>query len=85
MIGKNFSRVQVYRLPRNLTNGYCFSGGVQIEFLNVDWFDAPIEDDNEVLIKFIKKKRYYNPTMQFLVLGDHPKHVFVITKEASHD
>lgn len=74
--------VRVYRLPGKLTDGYCFGGGVAISFLNVDWFEAMIEEPREQLIEFIKRKRYFLPTARFLVLGDHPNLTFVIEPAA---
>jgi len=75
--------LRVYRLPTKLTNGYCFGGGVPITFLNVDWFEALIDDGRAPLEAFIKSKRYYDATARFLVLADHPDLTFVI--EAAGD
>jgi hypothetical protein len=72
------ARCHVYRLPQQLTNGYCFGGGHPIPFLNVDWFDAPISENHQSLIGFIKKKRYFDPSARFLVLADHPNLTFTI-------
>lgn len=72
------ARCHIYRLPSNLTSGYCFDGGHPISFQNVDWFDAPISEGRDTLIRFIKKKRYFDPTARFLVLADHPDLTFTI-------
>ncbi|BAR47091.1 hypothetical protein [Methylobacterium aquaticum] len=71
-------RVYVYRLPDNLTRGYCFDGGHAIEFWNVDWFDVPVSVDRSDFIRSIKEKRYYRANARFLVLGDPPELTFVI-------
>ncbi|RWE95750.1 hypothetical protein [Mesorhizobium sp.] len=70
--------LRVYRLPEKLTNGYCFGGGVPITFLNVDWFEALVDQGREPLTAFIKGKRYFDPTARFLVLADDPALTFVI-------
>ncbi|MDG4903163.1 hypothetical protein P9279_21885 [Mesorhizobium sp. WSM4962] len=75
--------LRVYRLPPKLTNGYCFGGGVPITFMNVDWFEAAIDEGRGRLEAFIKSKRYYDATARFLVLADHPDLTFVIEPEVS--
>lgn len=75
--------IRVYRLPAQLTDGYCFGGGRPIAFLNVDWFEAFISDGTAQLISFIKGKAYYRPDARFLVLGDHPDFTFVIEPDGS--
>jgi hypothetical protein len=70
--------VRVYRLPTRLTTGYCFGGGNPIMFWNVDWFEAPIEGGRQDLERFIRGKRYYDPSARFLVLADHPDLTFTI-------
>lgn len=49
--------VRVYLLPAQLTNGYCFRGGVPIAFTNVDWFSAGSDEGPDTLVPFIKGKR----------------------------
>ncbi|RVC58716.1 MAG: hypothetical protein EOS81_05460 [Mesorhizobium sp.] len=80
MINRTFLRV--YRLPAKLTNGYCFGGGVPITFLNVDWFEAPVEEGRDALTTFIKGKQYFTPDVRFLVLADDPALTFVIEPAA---
>jgi hypothetical protein len=64
-------RVNVYQLPDNLSQGYCFGGGVPIAFLNVDWFDAlPEIERREELLQFIKSKRYFIKGRKYLLLGE---------------
>jgi hypothetical protein len=70
--------VRVYALPDQLTNGYCFGGGVPIAFMNVDWFEAIVADGRDDLIAFIKTKKYYHDNSRYLVLGDHPDFTFTI-------
>lgn len=74
--------LRVYRLPPKLTNGYCFGAGVPITFINVDWFEALIEQGRAPLEAFIKTKTYYDKTARFLVIADHPDLTFVIEPEA---
>ncbi len=75
--------LRVYRLPEKLTNGYCFGGGVPISFMNVDWFEAFVEDGREKIIEFIRGKQYYRRDARFLVLGDRPDFIFMIDPEAA--
>lgn len=75
------ARIHVYRLPRQLSDGYCFGRGNEVSFLNVDWFDAVIAEGREPLTKFIKTKRYYDPAAGFLVLADHSELTFTINPE----
>jgi len=77
--------VRVYMLPRKLTDGYCFQGGVPIAFQNVDWFEALVSGGRDRLADFVKKKRYYKPSERFLVLGDHPDFTFTIDPEKKPD
>lgn len=72
--------VRIYRLPEKLTQGYCFGGGVPITFINVDWFETMVEIGQQGLIDFVKTKRYYDPTKEYLVLGDTPGFIFKIEK-----
>ena len=60
--------IAVYEIPNPMVKGYCFGTGVSIVFQNVDWFTAPIEEKEET-IKFIKTKKYYNPSKRYLVLS----------------
>jgi hypothetical protein len=76
------ARVYVYKLPGKLTTGYCFGGGHDIPFRNVEWFDAPVVEGREELIGFIKNKQYFDKTARFLVLSDHPKLTFTMEPEA---
>lgn len=77
------ARCHVYRLPKKLSNGYCFDGGHHIAFQNVDWFDASISDGREVLMAFIKTKKYFDSGARFLVLADHPDLTFTIEPSAN--
>jgi len=85
MLDGNRTFVRVYMLPRKLTDGYCFQGGVPITFRNVDWFEAPVSEGRDGLVAFIKQKRYYTPFERFLVLGDHPDFTFTIDPEKKPD
>ena len=75
--------VRVYRLPKPLTNGYCFGAGVPITFQNVDWFTHDPSEGRGPLATFIRSKRYYRPYDRFLVIGDHPELTFMIEPEPS--
>ncbi|MGC2778047.1 MAG: hypothetical protein WA418_20660 [Bradyrhizobium sp.] len=79
----NFERVfvRVYRLPDQLTDGFCFGGGKPITFVNVDWFEAIVSEGVDVLTKYIKSKTYFSGRARFLVLGDRPDFVFTIDAE----
>ncbi len=73
--------IRVYRLPEALTNGYCFSGGNPIKFLNVDWFDseAPFGiPTREQVEEEVRRKRYFTDDAAFLVLSDRDEQTFVI-------
>ncbi|MCA3647919.1 MAG: hypothetical protein IOC42_01020 [Methylobacterium sp.] len=61
--------IRVYRLPEKLTNGYCFGGGVPIEFLNVDWFGTAGEPKRSELEPWLRKKRWATPG-RYLVMSD---------------
>lgn len=63
----------VYELPENLNS---------IPFMNVDWFNCAdiISDGN--LIQFVKDKRYYNRTKDYIILRGNDK-VLRIPKEVS--
>lgn len=76
--GIETTRIRVYLMPGELTDGYCFNGGVPIMFLNVDWFEAAVTDGRERLTKYICEKRYYKPHLDYLVIGDHPDFTFRI-------
>lgn len=80
----------VYRLPDELTRGFCLSGGNLIGFHNVDWFNAepPVgmgvpPPTEEELRKFIRSKVYYDPKGRYLVLDDRPGRTFVIEPEVA--
>jgi hypothetical protein len=73
--------VRIYRMPRNLTDGYCFGAGKAIIFTNVDWFEVIDEDGQDGLTAWIKGKKYYDPNARFLVIGDKPQFVYIIEKE----
>lgn len=73
--------IRVYRLPERLTQGFCFGGGVQVNFLNVDWFETSVSEGKGPLVEFIKGKIYYKPEFRYLVLGDLPEFTFMIEKE----
>lgn len=70
--------VRVYRLPSQLTSGYCFGRGVPITFQNVDWFETMDDHGQSALTDFIRTKNYYDPTARFLVLGDKPEFTYTI-------
>lgn len=59
--------VYVYRLPKDLSNGYCFGQGVPITFTNVDWFMVFDGATREDLQQFIKQKRYVGADQTYLV------------------
>ena len=75
--------IRVYRLPKKLTNGYCFGGGVPITFTNVDWFEAPVSEGRAMVASFIKRKAYFDREARFLVQSDHPDFTFMIEPEAA--
>ena len=64
--------IYVYRLPPQLSNGFCFSGPVPIQFANVDWFNViPETLTREEVEFFIRSKPYFTKSPQgsvFLVL-----------------
>lgn len=72
--------IRVYRLPAKLTNGYCFAGGVPIEFLNVDWFGTMKPMTKTDLIEFIRKKAYAKQPGRLLVMSDaaSPDFTFIL-------
>ncbi len=70
--------VRVYRLPKKLTDGYCFGGSVAIAFFNVDWFEAPVDGGRAMLEPFVRGKAYFDPQARFLVLSDEPTLTFTI-------
>lgn len=67
--------IHVYMIPPQRAEDYCFDGGHGILFHCVDWFNEPdglpsvlgtVTDDD--LIADVKKKRYYNPAVSYLLL-----------------
>lgn len=68
----------VYKLPQQLSDGYCFGGGRPIIFTNVDWFEVPLSLTVGLLIDSIAKKRYYDPNARYLVLSEQPGFTFTI-------
>ena len=84
MITVNSTMVYVYKLPEELSKGFCFGGGVPITFLNVDWFngfDGMTQDD---IRKNIALKKYITDGNMFLVLSPENCISFTMTGE-SHD
>lgn len=78
--------IRVYRLPAQLTAGFCFGGGHPIVFQNVDWFDEPPEDmaiTRAGVEAEVRAKKYFDPAASFLVLDDRPGETFVIAPERS--
>lgn len=74
--------IRVYKLPAQLTNGFCFSGGHPIVFLNVDWFDVPPPEmgiDRAGVRAEVRSKVYFDPSASYLVLDDRPGETFTIT------
>ena len=59
----------VYRLPDQLSDGFCHHGGTPIMFLNVDWFHVPRDLPREELVAFLRGKKYFDETQRYLVLG----------------
>ena len=69
----------VYELPEKLTNGFAFRAQ-SIPFMNVDWFNCADIISNGNLIQFVKDKRYYNRTKDYIILRGNDK-VLRIPKE----
>lgn len=63
----NNTMVYVYRLPEQMSDGYCFGGGVPITFVNVDWFNGFDGMTRADLEYRISRKRYLVPGQTFLV------------------
>jgi hypothetical protein len=63
-------RLHVFRLPDSLAEGYCFGGGVDVVFYNVDFFDAPWNIPREELIAFVKGKKYFDAARRFLIIAE---------------
>ena len=64
--------IYVYQLPKRLSDGFCFSGGRPITFLNVDWFDGPLEMTLGDVQEWVKTKNYFTaapPGTAFLILS----------------
>lgn len=72
--------VRIYELPDKLTDGYCFGGGNEIRFKNVDWFETSLSEGRNGLTQFVQGKNYYSPSKRYLVLGDHPDLVYIIER-----
>lgn len=73
--------VRVYKLPQQLSNGFCFGGGIPITFLNVDWFEALVPAGTAPLREFIRRKNYFDPHARYLALSDDPSLTFTIFPE----
>jgi hypothetical protein len=73
-------RLHVFQLPDSLAEGYCFGGGVDVVFYNVDFFDVPWNIPREELIAFIKDKKYFDAIRRFLIIAerDFPTLTFTI-------
>lgn len=69
--------VHVYVLPNALDAGFCFQPK-PIMFYNVDWFEHLLALGRPALEAFIKGKRYYHPTIDLLVISEHPDLTFRI-------
>lgn len=70
----------VYRLPDKLSNGFCYNGGNDINFLNVDWFcvDKLYWFDKDKIEEFIKSKNYYDRNYKFLVICKENNYSLII-------
>ncbi len=68
--------IRVYRLPAKLSDGFCFGGGVPIEFTNVDWFNGSAEMKRADVEAFVRGKKYCTPGHKWLVLSDTPEFTF---------
>jgi len=67
-------------LPMGLPNDFCFGGGQNVPFVQVDWFgpcnpldymENKVKDFEEYkpdIIEFIKQKNYYNPDRCYVVM-----------------
>ena len=65
----NETMVFVYRIPTQLSYGYCSGGGKPILFVNVDWFNGIDNMTREILEKEVKKKLYIKPGKHYLVMS----------------
>lgn len=74
----------VYKLPRNLSNGYCFGPGVPIEFTNVDWVNTPTHFDQRQVEDWLRQRIYFlkaKPGTRFLsICPARPDLTFMFTK-----
>lgn len=65
---------QVFKLPDDLPDGYCFGGGKPVTFQLVDWFGPPPERiqeqgfTHEDLRAFLRQKNYYKAGGSFVVI-----------------
>lgn len=83
--------IRVYEIPNEVEPvGYLFGGGKPIQFLMVDWFGEPEDNDAEEhperpwLEKFIRGKRYIKAGRRYLVIADARADLtFVIEPSAS--
>ena len=62
--------IRVYRLPEKLTDGFCFGGGVQITFVNVDWFGTMGRTSRGDLEPWLRKKTWAKAPGRYLVMSD---------------
>lgn len=78
----NFGRV--FELPEEYPNGFCFGGGLPVEFQMVDWFnpwppdyadpsklaDMEWDEFREKLTGFLLAKNYVKPGRKYLLITD---------------
>jgi hypothetical protein len=82
MIEENSNFCRVFEIPNTYPSGYCFGGGIPVEFQMVDWFNPiPLEDfegekvrrwsDYVPMIKeFLLRKNYVKSNRKYLVITD---------------
>lgn len=69
--------IEIYEIPRDRNRGFCFGGGHQIPFRQVDWFNPVPQDTIDdfdwselkaLLIECISKKIYFKPEQSYLAI-----------------
>jgi hypothetical protein len=76
---KNF--IRIFEIPDKISSAFCFSGGIPVTFLMVDWFYPIPQDDFETGLKdwnyyklqlemFLSEKSYIKQSKKYLCLTD---------------
>ena len=84
---QNFCRI--IEIPKHFPQGFCFNGGLSVEFKMVDWFNPLYDKDfcqgvlnysdektaewEKSLIEFVKSKIYMVPSTHYLIITDFGK------------